>query len=233
MGKSKYIITIGILIISNLNCRKDISLPEVVTIGVNSSEWWNGINYLQFVYIGEGRVISDGGGDLISKGICYSSTNESPTINDSFSSENITDNESFICKLNLQKGQVKYYLRTFAKNKAGISYGTTVTYTTYCGNDWDVEWAYKLPPMLRFPSNGATGLPLSVELSWIKSVGGSYDIYLDTSPDTAIKIASDVTSDHFEIDNLKSSTTYYWKVVKHWSPCIDISSGINNFATTQ
>jgi hypothetical protein len=227
----KIVIIFCAVCIFNLNCDKAVTNPEVITIGVTVSEWWNGVNYLRFIYIGEGRVVSDGGRDCI-YGICFSSINESPTISYAYSS-GVLLKGSFQCNLNLQNGQIKYYLRAFAKNKAGISYGETVTYTTYCTKDFDVEFAYKAPPQLITPSNGAIVSPLSVTLFWIYGPGGICDLYLDTLPDVTKKIASDVRSPTYKIDSLKSATTYYWKVVKRWPPCKDISSVINKFTTTQ
>lgn len=221
-----------IILISHFNCRKDCRLPEVITIRIGlDEEHWHRL----YFYVGEGRVISDGGGDLLDSGFCYSSTNESPTINDSVSSENIIidDNGSFISKLNLQKGQVKYFLRAFAKNKAGISYGVTLTYTTYCETDPEYNRLAMMPPYLIFPSNGATGMPLSINLLWIVDPSGSSsDLYLDTSPNAGGIFATNVSRTYgYMIDNLKPSTTYYWKVVKHYSTCADISSTTYNFTT--
>jgi hypothetical protein len=141
--------------------------------------------------------------------------------------------------LNLEKGQVKYYVRAFSKNKDKYSFGDTVSYTTYCHKDDDAEAWYKSPPQLISPSNGVTGLPLSIKLVWDFSpmAKGSCDVYLDTLPDAAKKIAFFYANlpmeSSYEIDSLKPSTTYYWKVVKLCSPCKDISSAINKFTTTQ
>jgi hypothetical protein len=229
MRKARTAIILGIVFISNFNCKKDITLPEVITIGVTASEQWNGVNYARFVYIGEGRIISDGGGNLISKGICFSSVNKSPTISDTLSSGVSGDNDSFKSMLNLQNGQIKYYLRAFAQNKAGISYGGTVTYITYCGSDWDVEWACKYIPQLYSPPAGTSGLPLSVTLKWIHVLPGACNVYLDTLNATTL-IASNVVYSQLEVTGLKPSTTYYWKLAK---PCCKdtITSVVWSFST--
>jgi hypothetical protein len=232
MNKAFSKIVICIFLICNFNCNKHIALPEVTTLGVTASEWWNGVNAAQYVYKGEGKIISDGGGDLISKGFCYSSTDESPEMmSGSVSTLNIENNGSYTTRLSLETGQIKYFIRAFAKNKAGISYGGTVAYTTYCGIDADVEIWYKQPPYAFFPQNGAKGLPLSFELIWINSYGSLFDLYLDTLPKASMKIASDVKSTHYQIDNLEPSKTYYWKIIKHWTPCEDIIGPIFYFTT--
>jgi len=244
MKKDKFIIIIIAIFISNLNCNKDVTLPEVITIGVRAGTDMGFVNYT-----GEGKVISDGGVDLISKGVCFSSVNTFPTFIDSINPSSdssdieyhhhngscldIADNGSISCRLDLALAQ-KYYIRAFAENKAGISYGDTVTYTTYCYTDFDIYHLTRTPVFLTFPSDGATGLPLSVKLEWSSMYYyKGFDIYLDTLPDAPTKIASDVKSLSYNIDGLISSTTYYWKIVKLMYPCTDISSQINSFTTIQ
>jgi hypothetical protein len=76
----------------------------------------------------KGNIISDGGGDIITKGIYYGtvynpdSTNFSVVANDGTVNFEVTINE-------LSEG-VTYYARAFAKNSAGISYGNCISFTT-------------------------------------------------------------------------------------------------------
>lgn len=234
MIRTQIVFIFLMVLLLNLNCDKEkiFSNPLIQTLDVKSSEWWNGVNYLQFVYIGEGKVLSDGGGRLIQAGICYSATNELPTIADTYST-GVPVNGYFTSRLNLQAGQVKYYLRAFAKNKAGIGYGNIVIFTSFCTVDFDAEMAYKTAPSRLLPEDGFIVSPFSVTLSWIQGTGGSYDVYLDLSPEVTNKIATDVKSSSYTIDSLKPLTTYYWKVVKRWGSCSEISSTIYKFTTSQ
>jgi hypothetical protein len=76
----------------------------------------------------KGNIISDGGGDIITKGIYYGtvynpdSTNFSVVANDGTVNFEVTINE-------LSEG-VTYYARAFAKNSAGIAYGNCISFTT-------------------------------------------------------------------------------------------------------
>lgn len=234
MIRTQILIIFLIVLLFNLNCDKEkiFSNPLIQTLDVKYSEWWNGVNYLQFIYIGEGKVLSDGGGKLIQAGICYSTTNELPTISDTYST-GVHVNGYFTCRLNLQAGQVKYYLRAFAKNEAGIGYGNSVTFISCCTDDFDSEMAYKTTPSRLLPEDGVIVSPFSVTLSWIQGTGGSYDLYLDLRPDVKTKIVTDVKSSSYTLDSLKPLTTYYWKVVKRWGSCSEISSAIYKFTTSQ
>ncbi|MCM1313710.1 MAG: hypothetical protein NC206_11365, partial [Bacteroides sp.] len=76
-----------------------------------------------------GEITSDGGKTATSKGFCWSTTNTTPTVNDS-KHEMSGDGPSFIAVLTgLASGQ-KYYVRFYAENEAGIAYGNVVEFTT-------------------------------------------------------------------------------------------------------
>lgn len=100
---------------------KEYRLPEVITLSPS--------NITSSACIFYGNATDGGGLDIIEKGACYS-TNPNPT----------TDNQVIACSL---KGLGKYsllledlqpsttyYVRAYAKNKKGISYGETVSFTT-------------------------------------------------------------------------------------------------------
>lgn len=77
----------------------------------------------------EGDVSSDGGSPVLERGICYSSTNEMPTIEDS-KVESGTGIGIFTCELiDLALGTT-YYVRAYAKNLNGINYGEAEIFTT-------------------------------------------------------------------------------------------------------
>jgi Fibrobacter succinogenes major domain (Fib_succ_major) len=74
-----------------------------------------------------GEVIDNGGDKLTSVGICWS-TNQSPTIADSF---RIATSPSFFqFSLKNLVPSTKYYYRAFASNSVGTAYGTDKTFTT-------------------------------------------------------------------------------------------------------
>ena len=75
-----------------------------------------------------GYVISDGGSEIIERGVVYS-TSQSPTIGDNKITAGSGKGE-FYCKLeDLQKGVV-YYVRAYAENEIGIAYGAERSFMT-------------------------------------------------------------------------------------------------------
>ncbi len=82
--------------------------------------------------IGSGNIISDGGGAIISRGLCWS-TQQNPTL----SNPNITGGTStgtFNLTMNNLTPSTTYYVRAFATNAAGTSFGTNRTFTTLAPN---------------------------------------------------------------------------------------------------
>ena len=73
-----------------------------------------------------GTVISDGGSPITVKGICWS-TNTNPTITDSKTSDG-TGSGNFISKLTGLKIGTKYYVRAYATNTNGTSYGNEISF---------------------------------------------------------------------------------------------------------
>lgn len=77
-----------------------------------------------------GIIMNEGTSDITLRGICYSSTNTEPDI---LNNDKVIDNAgglAFACGMfNLSPGTT-YYVRAFAQNKSGISYGSTTKFTT-------------------------------------------------------------------------------------------------------
>jgi uncharacterized protein (TIGR02145 family) len=98
----------------SVRCIKEISLPILSTNGVT--------NITGITANGGGVITSDGGSPVTQRGVCWS-TSPDPTIDD-----NITINgsgtgsfESSITGLSIN---TTYYVRAYAMNGAGVSYGT-------------------------------------------------------------------------------------------------------------
>ncbi|HPJ46466.1 MAG TPA: FISUMP domain-containing protein, partial [Tenuifilaceae bacterium] len=76
-----------------------------------------------------GNVISDGGSTVTTRGVCWS-TQTNPTIND-FKEESGSGTGAFVTYItNLTLG-TNYYLRAYAINDAGVSYGEELTFMTH------------------------------------------------------------------------------------------------------
>jgi hypothetical protein len=82
--------------------------------------------------IGSGNIISDGGGAIISRGLCWS-TQQNPTL----SNPNVTGGTStgtFNLTMSNLTPSTTYYVRAFATNAAGTSFGANRTFTTLAPN---------------------------------------------------------------------------------------------------
>ena len=76
-----------------------------------------------------GTVTSDGGGAITEKGVCWS-VNPSPTITDSKTSDG-TGNATFTSAITGLSASSAYYVRAYATNSTGTSYGAEKTFTTW------------------------------------------------------------------------------------------------------
>lgn len=113
---------LSILIIVNIGCDKEgsksdlaITTFDVIDITYSSAQCG-------------GRITDDGGSEIISRGVCWS-TNQNPTI-----SENKTVDGSgmgmFVSRIQGLNSGSKYYIRSYATNSSGTTYGNQVTFTT-------------------------------------------------------------------------------------------------------
>jgi uncharacterized protein (TIGR02145 family) len=75
-----------------------------------------------------GTVTSDGGSEIIVFGVCWS-TSPNPTTSSNKTS-NVTGSGSFTSNMTGLTANTKYYVRAYATNSTGTSYGNEVTFTT-------------------------------------------------------------------------------------------------------
>jgi hypothetical protein len=100
-----------------------------------------------------GNVTADGGATVSERGVVYSSSDAIPTIGESgvTTDTNGTSAGSFSESISGLSGNTTYYVRAYATNTAGTSYGavesfttlTTGTFTGASGTDWNTagNWA--------------------------------------------------------------------------------------------
>lgn len=113
---------IGFLLFLTSSCKKErnIALPELSTrpfTTITSTSVITG-----------GSVTSDGGSSIISKGVCWGE-NIDPTISDSYTSDG-TGNGSFMSSIIGLTSGTSYYIRAYATNVAGTSYGNEYMFVT-------------------------------------------------------------------------------------------------------
>lgn len=78
-----------------------------------------------------GAVASDGGFDLLDRGVCYA-THQSPTLNDSIRAAG-SEMGYFTCHLTDLERDATYYVRAYATNSIGTKYGEQLSFTTLSG----------------------------------------------------------------------------------------------------
>ena len=75
-----------------------------------------------------GNVLSDGGTNVKTRGICWS-TSPNPTLNDNFSTSGKGEGGYRVMIPGLEPG-LTYYVRAFATNAVGTAYGNEISFTT-------------------------------------------------------------------------------------------------------
>jgi len=119
--KIAFRILVFLLCLQIASCRKyEHSLPTVLTNPVTlvtpaSAE-------------SGGNVTSDGGSVITGRGVCWSQ-DQDPTIDNDHISQGGGDG-SFRCNITGLKSDTKYYLRAYAVNITGISYGEVIDFKT-------------------------------------------------------------------------------------------------------
>jgi len=76
----------------------------------------------------EAAIAGDGGSSIISAGFCYN-TSGNPVVNDSVKYISV-DGNAIVLKITGLLPVTRYYVRAFATNEAGISYGNVFDFTT-------------------------------------------------------------------------------------------------------
>ena len=124
---SVYTIIIGLLFVFSNSCEKDDpkSMAQLTTTVVSE--------ITQTSAISGGNITNDGGAAVSARGICWS-TNQSPTINDS-KTTNGTGTGSFTANITSLTAGTTYHVRAYATNSEGTSYGNAISFTTLEATD--------------------------------------------------------------------------------------------------
>jgi uncharacterized protein (TIGR02145 family) len=185
-------------------------------------------------YLTGGTIISDGGMAVTERGVCWS-THQSPTILDKKTSDS-TGVGSFSSRIAGIERLTTYYVRAYATNSLGTAYGNQVSFTTPCIDFPGIGFSFETFS----PINGATEQPINTTLNWSylrpgTGTGVIFDVYFDTSPDPATKIATNLSSNKITLSELDAGTTYYWKVIgwEAFYPCNIAKSDILHFSTVK
>jgi len=112
---------VGLLFLFNTSCdNESFSLPEVTTSAVT--------DITEVTATGGGTVTSDGGTDIFARGVCWNDST-GPTLDDDQTNDGLGTGDFTSEMKNLTLGTT-YYVRAFAMNSEGISYGSELTFST-------------------------------------------------------------------------------------------------------
>ncbi len=117
--KLLFVLTLGIML-TTISCKKEV-VPSVTTNDVSSITTTSAT--------AGGEVTDDGGADVTVRGVCYSRTNASPTIEDS-KTTNGTGTGVYTSQLSGLINNTTYHVRAYATNSVGTSYGAVKDFKT-------------------------------------------------------------------------------------------------------
>ena len=145
-----------------------------------------------------GNVTSDGGADVIQRGVCYS-TSQNPTTSSQIVTSG-TGTGSFTCNLTGLSASTKYYVRAYAINSAGTGYGAQKTFTTGSGGGGSAPSA---PTGVSATVSGS-----QILVSWNSvSNADEYIVYWSNDGNTYIDIGT--TSNLYFYDGVPYEDNYY------------------------
>ena len=154
-----------------------------------------------------GTISSYGGGTISQKGVCYS-TQPDPGISDSIISVQDT-NTTFTCKITGLNPNTTYYVKAFAGNSAGISYGNQVSFKTLKLITLPIVITYSMTGITRDSATGGGdvtndgGAPVTAKgVCWST-------FQLPIVSDNHTNDGSDTGSFTSKITGLTMRTTYY------------------------
>jgi uncharacterized protein (TIGR02145 family) len=108
------------LINDEFDVKETINLPTVTTTAASS--------ITQTTATSGGNITSDGGAAVTARGVCWATVQNPTTINSK--STDGTGTGSFSSNITGLTANTTYYVRSYATNSQGTSYGTQITFTT-------------------------------------------------------------------------------------------------------
>jgi len=129
MKKLSYITILSVpvlfILLALTSCNKtpdNTTLPVIVTLPVAYSVTTTSAQV-------QAIITSFGNGVITANGMCYSSTNQSPTVSD-LHTTNATDSLNFAANIIGLSPNTTYYARSYATNSAGTGYGSVISFKT-------------------------------------------------------------------------------------------------------
>lgn len=121
----RFLVLFGIVALLFGSCSKDEK--ETAEVPVLSTTVVSSIT--QTTAVSGGNITDDGGASVTERGVCWSSSNVTPTTRDSKTTDG-AGSGSFTSDLSGLSPGTEYYVRAYATNSEGTAYGSTLTFTT-------------------------------------------------------------------------------------------------------
>lgn len=136
-----------------------------------------------------GNITDDGGGTVTARGVCWSSTSQTPTVSDS-KTEDGSGKGIFISNITGLEPGTTYNVRAYAENSAGIQYGPlksfpteqVKTVTDIDGNVYNIitigdqQWLQENLKTTRYRNGDLIPTNLN-DNDWDNTLSGAYAIY--------------------------------------------------------
>lgn len=116
----RFYFSIFLLSLFLVGCKPEVEIPTVVTQEVTDVT----TNTAKIIY----NIVDDGGAEVTSRGVCWD-TIQNPTIDNDKTNDG-TGIGTFTSELSDLISQKTYYVRAYAVNSAGVSYGEEKSFTT-------------------------------------------------------------------------------------------------------
>ena len=117
-----------------------------------------------YTAVGGGNISDDGGCPVTQKGVCWSIT-ENPTISNAHTSEG-AGSGTFVSNITGLNANVTYYLRAYATNSVGTTYGVQTVFTTAIPSTLYIGQNYAGGIIFYLDVTGEHGLVCSTTNTW-------------------------------------------------------------------
>ena len=118
-----------------------------------------------------GNITDDGNAPVTARGVCWS-TSQNPTTSDNCTSDG-TGKGNFTSTISNLNASTTYYVRAFAKNEKGTSYGKQINFTTDAEDDGGSDGDEAEPPTVSTTSISSIGVNNAFSGGTVSSDGGA------------------------------------------------------------